>query len=120
MPHQPPTFLTLPLEIRLEIYAELLVLPPPAPVETQQATYRCSYSYSYSSTPTSPTKTHTLARHFSHVDTLTLDLARHLHGRVGADMLRPFEAVPGVRRVRVKGAAGWPGSRGMSPGCGGG
>lgn len=46
MPRNPPTFLTLPVELRLEIYTYLLVLPPPPPRETLQATYRCSYSAS--------------------------------------------------------------------------
>ncbi|KAL1840214.1 hypothetical protein VTJ49DRAFT_697 [Mycothermus thermophilus] len=42
MARDPPTFLTLPLELRLEIYSYLLVLPPPPPPETQQPIYRCS------------------------------------------------------------------------------
>ncbi|KAH6636787.1 hypothetical protein F5144DRAFT_619957 [Chaetomium tenue] len=48
MPRNPPTFLTLPVELRLEIYTYLLVLPPPPPRETLQATYRCSYAASRS------------------------------------------------------------------------
>ncbi|KAK3299154.1 uncharacterized protein B0H64DRAFT_454843 [Chaetomium fimeti] len=55
MPRNPPTFLTLPVELRLEIYTHLLVLPPPPPRETLQATYRCSYAASPLSS--SPTKT---------------------------------------------------------------
>ncbi|KAK4041815.1 hypothetical protein C8A01DRAFT_34193 [Parachaetomium inaequale] len=46
MPRTPPIFLTLPLELRLEIYTHLLVLPPPPPRETLQTTYRCSYAAS--------------------------------------------------------------------------
>ncbi|KAH6854337.1 hypothetical protein B0I37DRAFT_388407 [Chaetomium sp. MPI-CAGE-AT-0009] len=46
MPRNPPTFLTLPAELRLEIYTYLLVLPPPPPRETLQVTYRCSYAAS--------------------------------------------------------------------------
>ncbi|EAQ90738.1 predicted protein [Chaetomium globosum CBS 148.51] len=46
MPRDRPTFLTLPVELRLEIYTYLLVLPPPPPRETLQATYRCSYAAS--------------------------------------------------------------------------
>ncbi|KAL2148788.1 hypothetical protein VTH82DRAFT_1935 [Thermothelomyces myriococcoides] len=46
MPREPPTFLTLPLELRLEIYYHLLVLPPPPPRESLLATYRCSFAAS--------------------------------------------------------------------------
>jgi hypothetical protein len=42
----PSTLLTLPLELRLEIYTHLLVLPPPPPLQTQEIMYRCSYSHS--------------------------------------------------------------------------
>ncbi|KAH6630870.1 hypothetical protein B0J18DRAFT_114584 [Chaetomium sp. MPI-SDFR-AT-0129] len=57
MRHEPPTFLSLPVELRLEIYTHLLVLPPPPPPETLRVTYRCSYATSPSST--SPTGTNT-------------------------------------------------------------
>ncbi|KAL2266267.1 hypothetical protein VTJ83DRAFT_5619 [Remersonia thermophila] len=50
MPRDPPTFLTLPLELRLEIYSYLLVLPPPPPPETQQPIYRSPRFYTPSST----------------------------------------------------------------------
>ncbi|KAK4122436.1 hypothetical protein N657DRAFT_657255 [Parathielavia appendiculata] len=51
MPRNPLTFLTLPLELRLEIYTHLLVIPPPPPPEEQQPIYRCSYPYSPPSSP---------------------------------------------------------------------
>ncbi|KAK4142167.1 uncharacterized protein C8A04DRAFT_38550 [Dichotomopilus funicola] len=57
MRHEPPTFLSLPVELRLEIYTHLLVLPPPPPPETLRVTYRCSYATSPSGT--SPTGTNT-------------------------------------------------------------
>ncbi|AEO62500.1 uncharacterized protein THITE_129549 [Thermothielavioides terrestris NRRL 8126] len=44
-----PSFLTLPLELRLEIYTHLLVLPPPPPPETLTTIYRCSHPYTASS-----------------------------------------------------------------------
>ncbi|KAL2179264.1 uncharacterized protein P884DRAFT_268417 [Thermothelomyces heterothallicus CBS 202.75] len=46
MPRDPPTFLTLPLEVRLEIYSHLLVLPPPPPRDSLRAVYRCSFAAS--------------------------------------------------------------------------
>ncbi|AEO56089.1 hypothetical protein MYCTH_2300594 [Thermothelomyces thermophilus ATCC 42464] len=46
MPRDPPTFLTLPLELRLEIYSHLLVLPPPPPRESLRPIYRCSFAAS--------------------------------------------------------------------------
>ncbi|KAK3308955.1 uncharacterized protein B0T15DRAFT_491500 [Chaetomium strumarium] len=46
MPRDRPTFLTLPLELRLDIYTHLLVLPPPPPPERQQPIYRCAHPYS--------------------------------------------------------------------------
>lgn len=54
MPRSPPTLLTLPVELRLEIYTHLLVLPPPPPLETQQTICRCSYSSSPPQTPSQP------------------------------------------------------------------
>ncbi|KAL2160621.1 hypothetical protein VTH06DRAFT_1309 [Thermothelomyces fergusii] len=41
-----PTFLTIPLELRLEIYSHLLVLPPPPPRESLGAVPRCSFAAS--------------------------------------------------------------------------
>ncbi|KAL2260627.1 hypothetical protein VTK26DRAFT_5304 [Humicola hyalothermophila] len=46
-----PTFLTLPPELRLEIYRPLLVLPPPPPPTSHQTYYRCP------SPPVSPNST---------------------------------------------------------------
>ncbi|KAL2131678.1 hypothetical protein VTI74DRAFT_4745 [Chaetomium olivicolor] len=57
MPREPPTFLTLPLELRLEIYTHLLVLPPPPPPAKLSPTYRCSYATSHS--PHSPSSSTT-------------------------------------------------------------
>ncbi|GAB1314046.1 2EXR domain-containing protein [Madurella fahalii] len=47
MPREhPPTFLTLPLELRLEIYKHLLTLPPPPSRKDHPTTYRCSLAAS--------------------------------------------------------------------------
>ncbi|KAL2140919.1 hypothetical protein VTI28DRAFT_3068 [Corynascus sepedonium] len=48
MPREAPTFLTIPLEIRLEIYSHFLVLPEPPPPEILQTTHRCSFAASTS------------------------------------------------------------------------
>ncbi|KAL2119523.1 hypothetical protein VTJ04DRAFT_6484 [Mycothermus thermophilus] len=55
MPRNPPTFLNLPLELRLDIYSYLLILPPPPPPETQQPIYRCSRVFTSSSTGSTTT-----------------------------------------------------------------
>ncbi|KAK3903326.1 hypothetical protein C8A05DRAFT_43423 [Staphylotrichum tortipilum] len=202
----PPTFLTLPLELRLDIYTHLLILPPPTPPEIQPTTYRCAYSSSPpssspgspsqstlekpklhpqilrvnpqthaealpilyghntfaahpvlltacptlyhprwrirvrldvpvaaltlpaasppslasspttsspptpplpsspSSSPSQPTEPNPIATAFTNTDTLTLDLYTSTFlGGVGADALRPFESVRGVRKVRIRG-----------------
>ncbi|KXX76525.1 hypothetical protein MMYC01_206876 [Madurella mycetomatis] len=47
MPREhPPTFLTLPLELRLEIYKHLLTIPPPPSIRDQKTIYRCSWAAS--------------------------------------------------------------------------
>ncbi|KAK4246256.1 hypothetical protein C7999DRAFT_33298, partial [Corynascus novoguineensis] len=56
MPREAPTFLSIPLEIRLEIYFHLLVLPGPPPPEILQTTYRCSFATS-ATPPSLTTKT---------------------------------------------------------------
>ncbi|KAK4242539.1 hypothetical protein C8A03DRAFT_40189 [Achaetomium macrosporum] len=189
MPRDRPTFLTLPLELRLEIYTHLLVLPPPPPPEKQQPIYRCSHACSptseekatihtqillvnhqtnreatpllytlntFTAHPTLLTAAPTLRHHavyrwpstkpirnskwtklirkwhlrvrvdsaapppwdrgqvaaaFSHAEELTLDLwsgtlsvgMESVGAGGGADVLRLFEGVRGVRRVRIAG-----------------
>lgn len=47
MPREhPPTFLTLPLELRLEVYKHLLTVPPPPSIRDQPTIYRCSWAAS--------------------------------------------------------------------------